>query len=192
MKRRKSTGLPSIEVIPLLDNISPAGQDEIDRKQIQDPDFWLRRPMTLSTLDYSSLKIVLLEALYKTYVDVFVKYPHIMIESERYLDMYNDERPPPRAWFIDHDILPQEILERSPEEICQDLSGTRTCAGCRRDLHQGSFKDSFKMLWTLRLGEHGRLCFTCQEARRRATTVDARPSVYRLRPVITQEEYQGV
>ena len=163
------------------------------RKQIQDRDFWLRRPMTLSVLDFSSFKIVQLEALYKHYLEALSKYPHIKAESKRYLDMYNDERPPPRAWFIDHDILPQEILERSTELIRQnDLLGMRTCAGCRRELHQDSFSDSFRRRWTLRLGEHGRLCYTCQEARRRATTVDARPFVYRLRPVITTEEYQGV
>jgi hypothetical protein len=71
------------------------------------------------------------------------------------------------AWFIDHDILPQEILERSPEIHERfDQLGTRVCAGCRRALHQDSFRDSFARRWTLRLGEHGRLCYTCHEARR--------------------------
>lgn len=123
--------------------------------------------MTLSSLDYSSFKIVQLRTLYTTYLDVISKYPHIAVESQRYAEMYNDERPPPNVWFIDHDILQQEILERSPD-ICEryDPLGTRDCAGCRRSLHQDSFKDSFARRWTLRLGEHGRMCYTCQEARR--------------------------
>ena len=123
--------------------------------------------MTLSSLEYSSFKIVQLRTLYSIYMAAISKYPHIAVESQRYAEMYNDERPPPNAWFIDHDILQQEILERSPEiHELYDPLGTRDCAGCRRSLHQDSFKDSFARRWTLRLGEHGRLCYTCQEARR--------------------------
>jgi hypothetical protein len=143
------------------------GQDEIQRKQNNDKDFWLRRPLTISALDYASFKIVQLRTLYMTYLDSISKYPHIAIESQRYGELYKDERPPPNAWFLDHHFLPQEILERSPEiHERYDPLGTRVCAGCRRPLHQDSFRDSFARTWTLRLGEHGRLCYTCQQARR--------------------------
>ena len=77
------------------------------------------------------------------------------------------DRPPVQSWYLDHDILPQEILERGPEiQERFDIMGTRTCAGCRRLLHQDSFRDSFARQWTLRLGEHGRMCYTCSEAQR--------------------------
>jgi len=89
------------------------------------------------------------------------------VESHRYVELYKDERPAPNTWFLDHNILPQEILERSHDEHeLFDLFGTRVCAGCRRALHQDSFRDSFATRWPLRLGEHGRLCYTCHEARR--------------------------
>lgn len=105
--------------------------------------------------------------LYTAYLEAIPKYPHIAVESQRYTELYNNERPPANVWYLDHDILPQEILERSPEiHERYDQLGTRVCAGCRRALHQDSFRDSFARRWTLRLGEHGRLCYTCQEARR--------------------------
>ena len=123
--------------------------------------------MTVSSLAYSSFKIVQLRTLYQTYLEVISKYPHISVESQRYTELYKERRPPANAWFLDHNILPQEILERTPEIRQQfDALGTRDCAGCRRSLHQDSFRDSFAMTWTLRLGEHGRLCYTCQGARR--------------------------
>ena len=126
--------------------------------------------MTLSSLDHSSLKIIQLRTLYTNYSDAIPKYPHIAVESARYTEIYYDERPPPNIWFLDHNILPQEILERSPTvHERYDPLGTRACAGCRRELHQDSFRDSFARLWSLRLGEHGRLCYTCQEARRHET-----------------------
>ena len=123
--------------------------------------------MTISSLDHSSFKIVQLKALYTLYSESIPKHTHIAIESARYAEIYKDERPPPNVWFLDHDILPQEILERSPEvHERYDPLGTRVCAGCRRELHQDSFRDSFAIRWSLRLGEHGRLCYSCQEARR--------------------------
>ena len=130
--------------------------------------------MTISALDYSSFKIVQLRTLYTTYLDAISKYPHILVESQRYLDLYKDERPPANIWFLDHDVLQQEIVERPPQiHERYDAMGTRVCAGCRRALHQDSFRDSFARRWTLRLGEHGRLCYTCTEARRKS---DARAS----------------
>ena len=161
------------------------GQEEIQRKQRTDPDFWLRRPLPAFSLTYASFKITQLEALYKHYLDKISEHPHITVESQRYLELYKDERPPPNIWFIDHNVLPQEILERD-EEIHQryDELGTRECAGCRRDLHQDSFRESFKRRWTLRLGEHGRLCYTCQEARRRRESESNTPQS-RWLPIIT-------
>ena len=167
-KRRPTQSLRSLTI----------GRDEIRRKEQNDKDYWLRRPLSISALDYSSFKIVQLRSLYANFLTAISKYPYIEVESQRYVEIYTDERPPPNVWFIDHDILPQEILERSPETHARyDQLGTRVCAGCRRPLHQDSFRDSFARRWTLRLGEHGRLCYTCQEARRlsdMARTVQSR------------------
>jgi len=72
-----------------------------------------------------------------------------------------------QSLFLNHMLLPQEILERGSEVKEQfDIMGTRTCAGCRRLLHQDSFRDSFARPWKMRLGEHGRMCYTCSEAQR--------------------------
>ena len=84
--------------------------------------------MTVSSLAYSSFKIVQLRTLYQTYLEVISKYPHISVESQRYTELYKERRPPANAWFLDHNILPQEILERTPEIRQQfDALGTRDC-----------------------------------------------------------------
>jgi hypothetical protein len=141
--------------------------NEIEQKCQSDNDFWLRRPLKITLLDHAAFKIIQLRTLHTNFLPSFDKYPHLPIESRRYSRLYFGARPAVNAWYIEHEILPQEVLERG-DEIREryDLLGTRVCAGCRRELHQDSFRDSFARRWTLRLGEHGRMCYTCQEARR--------------------------
>lgn len=140
-------------------------QDEIKRKEEDDKDFWLRRPLRISSLEYASFRIMQLRTLYTFYLDRLPRYHHLHEESQRYAELYTSDRPPAQALYLDQPILPQEILERGPEVKDRfDVMGRRTCAGCRRGLHQDSFRDSFARRWTLRLGEHGRMCYSCSEA----------------------------
>jgi hypothetical protein len=142
-------------------------QREIEDKQLDDKEFWLRRPVRTATLEYSSFQILQLRAMYNHYLPSVSSRPSLKAESTRYATLYSLERPPSSAWYLNPSLLPQEILTRPPEVIRQcDHLGTRTCAACRRRLHQDSFSDSFARRWTLRLGEHGRVCYTCAEARR--------------------------
>jgi hypothetical protein len=141
---------------------------EIRPRQRTDKDFWIRRPLKNAALDYASFKIFQLQALYHSKLESMATYPHLLEESQRYADLYKESRPPANAWYLDHNFLPQEILHRQSLIRDQfDPMGTRVCAGCRRTLHQDSFRDSFRRRWTLRLGEHGKLCYTCAEARTR-------------------------
>jgi len=111
--------------------------------------------------------IIQLRSLYTSFLPRLYDYPHIHLESQRYIQLYQHSRPPLHAWYLNSSLLPQEILERPPEVSEEnDVLGTRVCAGCRRALHQDSFRDSFAEQWRLRLGEHGRVCHTCRQARR--------------------------
>jgi len=137
-----------------------------------DKDLWLRRPLNPSLLTHSSYKILQLRTIYTSFLPHLSKHRHLSQESTRYTELYKqaNTRPPLNAWYLHHVYLPQEILERSQETRERyDGLGKRTCAGCRRELHQDSFKDSFARRWTLRLGEHGKMCYTCSAARRRGT-----------------------
>jgi len=111
-------------------------------------------------LDYASLDIIQLRTIHKIYSDVISKYPHIRAESKRYVEFWKQERRPVGVWFVDHGILPQEILERSlTTRKKYDKFGTRSCGGCQRTLHQESFQCLFKN-W-----ETGQLCYTCAQAK---------------------------
>lgn len=140
---------------------------EVSRKQSTDKDLWLRRPLKSSLLDHSTYSLLQLRTLYLNFLPLLPSHPHVFSESLRYLELYKDARPPCNAWYLNHTYLPQEILHRNEETRNRfDGSGERVCAGCRRQLHQDSFRESFLRRWTLRLGEHGKLCYTCAAARR--------------------------
>jgi hypothetical protein len=112
-------------------------------------------------LDYAALDILQLRALYKLYKSRMLELSHILDESERYSQIWKDERPPGRAWYIDHGILPQEILERPAlAQMKHDKLGTKECGGCGRLLHQDSFKCAFER-W-----QEGQHCHTCIRAKR--------------------------
>ena len=142
-------------------------QQEVSRKQSTDKDLWLRRPLKSSLLDHSTYCLLQLRTLYLNSLPLLPSHPHIFTESLRYLELYQDARPPCNAWYLNHAYLPQEIFHRNEETRERfDGAGERVCAGCRRRLHQDSFRESFQRRWTLRLGEHGKLCYTCAAARR--------------------------
>jgi hypothetical protein len=137
-------------------------QEEIKAKHKRDEtDFWIRRPLHKDLLDYASFDILQLRALYKSYSPGLTKYPHIAEESKRYVELYKDYRREKKVWYIDHGVLPQEILERSHEaQLIYNKLGTMECGGCARELHQDSFRCSFQK-W-----QRGQLCHTCAEAKR--------------------------
>lgn len=129
--------------------------------------FWLRRPLESTSLESAALDILQLKTLHQFYRGVISDYPYLGTESKRYIELYHDQRPQEYSRFFNPELLPQEILERTQENKNQfDGLGTRVCAGCRRSLHQDSFRDSFAEEWPLRLGEHGRTCYTCRQAKR--------------------------
>lgn len=126
-----------------------------------DTEFWVRRPIDSDCLDYAAYDVLQLRSLHTYYQSEILKRPHITTESKRYAEMFPDHRRPKNSFYIDHGVLPQEILERSEiQKAANDGLGTRTCAGCRRDLHQDSFQYSFEMVWK----EY--LCHTCFEVKR--------------------------
>jgi len=125
------------------------------------------RPLTDELLLYASFDIVQLRTLYKSYCSSFGRYPHIAIESKRYVELYRDRRRPTNQWYIEHGVLPQEILERSAtKKALYDGKGTKECGACKRDLHQDSFLTVFKNDWRSWLGEYGPLCHPCRAAKR--------------------------
>lgn len=137
-------------------------QEEIKARHKRDEtDFWIHRPLHQDLLDYASFDILQLRALYGSYSSSFSSYPHIAEESKRYVEIYKDYRRDNRAWYVDHGVLPQEILERSLQvQLKYNKLGMRKCGGCARDLHQDSFQCSFRK-WL-----RGQLCHTCTEAKR--------------------------
>ena len=131
-----------------------------ERHTRDETEFWIRRPLTGDLLEYAAFDILQLRALHKFYRPRLSNYTHIAAESKRYVELYKDELRPKHAWYVDHGILPQEILERSPEvKALHDKYGTRTCGGCKRELHQDSYRYLFRS-WT-----SGQLCCTCTRAK---------------------------
>jgi hypothetical protein len=137
-------------------------------EQLTNPrNFWLRRPIESTSLESAALDTLQLRTLHQFYRGAIPDYPHLEAESKRYVELYRDHRPQEYSRFFNPELLPQEILERTQENKDQlDVLGTRVCAGCRRCLHQDSFRDSFAEEWPLRLGEHGRICYTCRQGKR--------------------------
>src|SRR5436190_23990198 len=94
------------------------------------------------------------------YRHLLSNYIHIAAESKRYVELNKGKLHRQGAWYVDHGVLPQEILERPPAvKALYDKYGTRTCEGCKRELHQDSFRCPFE---TWRLGQ---LCYTCERAK---------------------------
>jgi hypothetical protein len=143
-------------------------QEETLEKEIQNPrNLWLRRPLDDTSLESAAFDIMQLKTLHQFYLGAIPDYPHLEVESKRYVELYSTQLPQPFSRFFNPELLPQEILERSQEvKDRNDQLGTRVCAGCRRALHQDSFRESFAEEWPLRLGEHGRLCHSCRRASR--------------------------
>ena len=128
--------------------------------------FWVSRPLDIDLLEYASFDIAQMQALYKSYHPTMGRYPYIAAESKRYVELYRDSRRPADAWYVDHGVLPQEILERSDRaKLRWDELETKKCGACRRDLHQDSFPIAFqnKSQWLKR--ENGPLCYTCRQAK---------------------------
>jgi len=125
----------------------------------RDMDFWIHRPLGNDALDYAAFDILQLKILYQLYQPNLFKYSHIKAESKRYTELYKHEIPVP-SWWVDHGILPQEILERSSwiQQRYNKL-GTKACGACRREMHQDSFACPFDK-W-----QCGQLCHTCVEAK---------------------------
>lgn len=141
-------------------------QDEIKRRHRRDEtEFWVTRPLDRLYLDYASFDVIQLRALYNFFRPFFHRCPHIASESKRYVELYRDYRRPVNQWYIEHGVLPQEILERSSTtKSINDGLGTRSCGACRRELHQDSFQATFANAWP-NLLENGPLCHTCRTAK---------------------------
>ena len=120
--------------------------------------FWIERPLDQLLLDYASFDILQLRALHKMYLPSLNTgaFPYIKEESKRYIQIFGDERRVNGSKYVDHGVLPQEILERSESSKRRlDHLGTRDCNGCRRQLHQDSFARPFtNSSWSA-------LCYTC-------------------------------
>jgi len=130
-------------------------------------DFWIQRPLGPDERDYAAFDIMQLQTLFKAcHLDLRLLSPEFLVnireESRRYVELYLQlERPPAQAWHLDHPILPQEILSRSPEiQRSYDDLGTKVCGRCQRALHQDSFPCPFPK-W-----QRGQICHTCVEASR--------------------------
>jgi hypothetical protein len=136
--------------------------DEVKTKHKNDEtECWISRPLDDVLLEYAAFDIMQLRGIYSLYRTYLLRYPHIKVESQRYVDMFRDERRIKNCWYVDHGVLPQEILERPQQtKASYDHLGTHNCGGCGRDLHQESFGVLFGM-W-----RKGQLCYTCAEARR--------------------------
>ena len=143
-------------------------QDEVKQRHYRDEtDFWITRPLDRLYLDYASFDIMLLKALYKHHSPFFHLYPHISTESKRYVTLYGDNLRPVNVWYIEHGVLPQEILERSSSiKSLYDGMGTRPCGACKRELHQDSFQRNFMSGWHSLSDQYGHLCHTCRTAKR--------------------------
>lgn len=130
-------------------------KDDVQRAHKRDEtEFWITRPLSEILLEYAAYDIVQLRALYKVYEFWIPSYPHIKEESKRYVELSMGQKPPLNAWYLEHGILPQEILHRRDSN---DKLGTMRCGGCSRELHRESFR-----AW-----RNGALCHTCAEAKNR-------------------------
>lgn len=129
------------------------------KHRLHDMDFWIHRPLDNDVLNYAAFDILQLKFLYQLYQPNLYKYSHIKAESKRYVELYKHELPR-SSWWVDHGILPQEILERSSRiQQRYDKLGAKVCGRCRRELHQDSFACPFDK-W-----QRGQLCHTCVEAK---------------------------
>ena len=91
-------------------------QDEVKQKHHRDEtEFWVVRPLDEQFLDYASFDIAQLRALHKVFRPTLSAYPHISIESKRYVELYKDQRRPVNQWHVEHGVLPQEIIEHSTQ-----------------------------------------------------------------------------
>ena len=118
---------------------------------------WISRPLDPVLLEYAAFDVIQLRAIYEHYKPTLSRYPHILAESKRYVEMYGERRPRKDSWYFNHGVFPQEILERSAEMRCKfDRLGTKVCGGCERALHQESFQTKF-----LNWKEGATLCRTC-------------------------------
>ena len=123
-----------------------------------DTEFWVSRPLGQEERDYAAFDILQLRALYKTYRMQLGRLPNIIEESTRYVELSKDARRPSYTWYLEHGILPQEILH-SQWSLGLRMTGRKQCGGCARMLHQCSFRCPFER-WT-----NGQLCHTCAKAR---------------------------
>jgi hypothetical protein len=136
--------------------------DEVKTKHKNDEtECWISRPLDDVLLEYAAFDVMQLRGIYSLYQTYLLRYPHIKVESQRYVNMFRNERRIKNCWYLDHGVLPQEILERTAQtKTLYDHLGTHNCGGCGRELHQESFGLPFRM-W-----QKGQLCYTCVEARR--------------------------
>ena len=123
-------------------------------------DFWIRRPLDPIFFEYAALDIVQLHFLYDFYECDLSRYPNLRRESQRYAEIHKDQRPANNQFFR-HGLLPQEVFVRSPTaQRIYDRFGTHLCSGCKRKLHQESFRGRIER------ASGDLFCYTCEEVKR--------------------------
>jgi len=164
LKERNLISPAEVEVE--LDSISPSSSfvsftfiDLIGRHDI-DPKDWSKRPLPQAHLDYAAAQLSHLRLLTTSLLPASSKFPNILRESKRYIELYHHSRRDLKNPYQTHNYLPQGIIERSEAERSLKQLGTRHCKGCERDLYQESFAVEFRR-W-LRNPEK-QYCYTCQK-----------------------------
>ena len=123
-------------------------------------DFWIRRPLDLDFFEYAALDIVQLHFLHNFYQAELSRYPNLGRESQQYAEIHKDRRPANNQYFR-HGLLPQEVFVRSPTaQRIYDRFGTHNCSGCKRKLHQESFRGRIEK------ETEDLFCYTCEEVKR--------------------------
>jgi len=146
--------------------------EEIKAKHLRnETEFWIQRPLSRDLLDYASFDVMQLKVLHISLCREIAKRSHIAAESKRYVEMHRGHRCVAGGLYVDHGLLPQEILERSPLVVAKNEQfGTRACDGCERELHQ----DSFSVPFSSRRLYSPRLCHTCKERKRWSSSAGRR------------------
>jgi exonuclease 3'-5' domain-containing protein 1 len=134
---------------------------------------WTDRPLSQSHLDFTSIEMAHLRLLSSTLIPLATKYPHVLRESKRYIELWHHHRRDSNNPYYTHFYLPQGIIERTETERSWRLLGTRRCRGCERDLYQESYQLEFRR-WQ-RTPEK-QFCYTCAKVKlrryRRTTFLD--------------------
>jgi len=134
---------------------------------------WSTRPLSQAYLDFANVEMAHLRILATSLIPLATKYPHILRESKRYIELWHHHRRDASNPYHTNNYLPQGIIERTELERSFRLLGTRRCRGCERDLYQESYAVEFRR-W-LRSPDK-QFCYTCAKVKlrryRRTTFLD--------------------